>query len=205
MADGGHDWKRCFQTNVINSIHLWRQAVAAGIRRFLIVGSCFEYGLSSERYDFIPVSAPLEPTTAYGASKATATMAALAFAVEEQLEIVIARPFHVYGKGEAEGRLYPSLVTAALSDNDLPMTEGYQVRDFQPVEQVSEKLLNSLINCKPKAGTSKLMNLGSGFPKTLYAFADSELIKLHARGRLARGEIPFRENEIMRYIPELDQ
>jgi nucleoside-diphosphate-sugar epimerase len=204
VADGSHDWEGCFQINVIDSLRLWRQAVAVGIRRFLIVGSCFEYGRSGERYDFIPVTAPLEPTTAYGASKAAATMAALALAVEEQLELLIARPFHVYGKGEAEGRFYPSLVTAALGDNDFPMTEGNQVRDFQPVEQAAKKLLNSLANCMPKAGTPKLMNLGSGFPQTLYAFAEGEWIKLHARGRLARGKIPFRENEIMRYIPELD-
>ena len=95
VADGAHDWEGCFQTNVIDSLRLWRQAVAAGIRRFLIVGSCFEYGRSGERYESIPVTAPLEPTTAYGASKAAATMASLALAVEQKLELVVARPFHV--------------------------------------------------------------------------------------------------------------
>jgi nucleoside-diphosphate-sugar epimerase len=112
VGTGANDWEGCFQTNVIESLQLWRQAVAAGIRRFLIVGSCFEYGRSGERYDFIPVSAPLEPTTAYGASKAAATMAAFALAVEHQLIMVVARPFHVFGVGESIGRFWPSLVSS---------------------------------------------------------------------------------------------
>lgn len=203
VADGAHDWEGCFQTNVINSLRLWRQAVAAGIRRFLIVGSCFEYGRSGERYDFIPVTAPLEPTTAYGASKAAATMAALALAVEEQLELVVARPFHVYGKGEAEGRFWPSLVSAALGENDLLMTEGNQVRDFQPVEQAAKQLLRSIVNPSQKAGIPVLINLGSGLPQTLYSFAESEWRKHQARGQIIRGAILFRENEILRYVPDL--
>jgi UDP-glucose 4-epimerase len=204
VADGSNDWEGCFQTNVIDSLRLWRQAVAAGIRRFLIVGSCFEYGRSGERYDFIPVSTSLEPTTAYGASKAAATMAALALAVEEHLELVVARPFHVYGEGEAEGRFWPSLVSAARNNKDLPMTEGNQVRDFQPVDQAAEQLLNTLVISTLKAGTPKLINLGSGRPQALHTFAESEWSKLHANGRILRGDIPLRENEIMRYVPELD-
>lgn len=203
VADGSNDWERCFQTNVIDSLLLWRQAVAAGIRRFIIVGSCFEYGRSGERYDFIPVSAPLEPTTAYGASKAAATMAALALAVENELELVVARPFHVYGEGEAERRFWPSLVSAARYGHDLPMTGGNQVRDFQLVQQASKKLLESLSGPTPKAGIPILINLGSGRPQTLYSFAESEWGRLHARGRIIRAAIPYRENEIMRYVPEL--
>ncbi len=140
VASGSNDWERCFQANVLDSIRLWQQAVVAGIKHFLIVGSCFEYGRSGIRYDAIPVTAPLEPTTAYGASEAAASIAALALAVEHQLRLVVARPFHVYGKVEAPGRFWPSLVAAAKAGEDLPMTRGEQIRDFQPVEQTANQL-----------------------------------------------------------------
>jgi UDP-glucose 4-epimerase len=203
IADHAHDWEGCFQTNVIDSLRLWRQAVAAGIRRFLIVGSCFEYGRSGDRYAFIPVSAPLEPTTAYGASKAAATMAALALAVENELRLVIARPFHVYGPGEAPGRFWPSLVEAAASGKDLPMTSGLQIRDFQPAKRAADQLLAWLQYPNLEPGVPKLANLGNGDPRSLLSFAQAEWSRLEAKGTLHPGAIPHRPHEVLRYVPEV--
>jgi len=202
VVDGAHDWERCFQTNVIDSLHLWRQAVASGISKFLIVGSCFEYGRSGERYNLIPVSAPLEPTTAYGASKAAASMAALALAVEQQLKLVIARPFHVYGPGEEAGRFWPSLVKAATSGQGLPMSSGIQIRDFQPVAQAAEQLLAWLHYPQLQRGIPLIANLGTGTPRTLLAFAQAEWSRLQAKGALNPGAIPLRPNEVLRYVPQ---
>ena len=201
VAQGANDWDGCFQANVIDALQLWRQAVAAGVRRFLIVGSCFEYGRSGERYDAIPASAPLEPTTAYGASKASATMAALALAVEQQLQLVVARPFHVYGPGEAPGRFWPSLVAAAASGADLPMTSGAQVRDFQPVEQAARQLLDWLQHPQLQPGQPRLVNLGTGKPQSLLDFARDEWCRLRAQGQLQVGAVAHRPNEVWRYVP----
>jgi nucleoside-diphosphate-sugar epimerase len=203
VAEGANDWEGCFQTNVIDSLRLWRQAVAAGIRKFLIVGSCFEYGRSGERYDFIPTSAPLEPTTAYGASKAAATMAAQALAVEEELQLVVARPFHVYGSGEAPSRFWPSLMEAATFGHDFPMTTGDQIRDFQAVDSAANQLLTWLMQADVKKGLAKVVNLGTGEPKTLMGLAEQEWKRLKASGRLLPGAITHRQNEVMRYVPEV--
>jgi nucleoside-diphosphate-sugar epimerase len=203
VADGATDWEGCFQTNVIESIRLWRQAVNAGIRRYLIVGSCFEYGLSGERYEALPVTAPLEPTTAYGASKAAATVAALALAVEQKLELVVARPFHVYGPGEAHGRFWPSLVNAAINGVNLPMTEGAQIRNFQPVESAAAQLLDWLKDSQVEPGIPRTVNLGSCEHITLRSFAEKEWVRLQATGSLAFGKLPYRLNEVMRYVPEV--
>ncbi len=203
VAQWANDWDGCFQANVIDALQLWRQAVAAGVRRFLIVGSCFEYGRSGERYDAIPVSAPLEPTTAYGASKAAATMAALALAVEQQLQLVVARPFHVYGPGEASGRFWPSLLTAATSGQDLPMTSGAQVRDFQPVQQAARQLLDWLQHPQLQPGQPRLVNLGTGKPQSLLDFARTQWQQYQADGSLRPGEIRYRQNEVFRYVPEV--
>ena len=202
VAAGAHDWEGCFQTNVIDSLQLWRQAAAAGIRRFLIVGSCFEYGRSGERYEEIPVTAPLEPTTAYGASKAAASVAALALAVEQQLNLVVARPFHVYGPGEAAGRFWPSLVEAATGGNELPMTMGDQIRDFQPVHQAAAQLLEWLQTSHLQPGIPQVVNLGTGTPRSLLAFAQDEWSRLQAKTALRPGAIPHRPHEVLRYVPE---
>jgi UDP-glucose 4-epimerase len=203
VAIGANDWEGCFKTNVTDSILLWRRAVYAGIRRFLIVGSCFEYGRSGERYETIPVTAPLEPTTAYGASKAAASMAALALAVEMQLQLVLARPFHVYGPGEAAGRFWPSLVDAATSGQDLLMTTGLQVRDFQPVGEAASQLLFYLQNPKVQQGVPRVVNLGTGEPRSLLVFAQEEWSRLQATGELRPGSVPYRVNEVLSYVPKV--
>ena len=203
VGDGADDWDACFKLNVIDSLKLWRQAVDAGIRRFLIVGSCFEYGRSGDRYDAIPVTAPLEPTTAYGASKAAASTAALALAVQHQLQLVVARPFHVYGPGEAKERFWPLLVDAATSGNDLLMTTGSQVRDFQPVEEAAAQILFWLQHPAIKPGVPCVVNLGTGVPRSLLDFAKAEWNRLGATGSLRIGEIPHRANEVQRYVPDI--
>ncbi len=118
-------WEELLEANVLDSFRLWdvarRAQVCAG---FVICGSAVEYGRASERYEFIPPDAPLEPTTGYGASKAAASMTALAFAREQRLEMALLRPFQAYGEGQHEATFWPALKAAALAGRDFPMTPG---------------------------------------------------------------------------------
>jgi UDP-glucose 4-epimerase len=197
------DWQECFRWNVTASLKLWQAAAEAGIRRFIIAGSCFEYGRSGERYEFIPVNAPLEPTAPYHASKAAASMAALGLAVEKKLELTLLRPFHVYGPGEAPHRFWPSLRRAAAAGEDFPMSEGRQVRDFVPVVQVASAFLKAAARDDPTPAFPLIENVGSGRPRTLLSFAQEEWEAAAATGRLLPGKIPMRASEVMRYVPEL--
>lgn len=202
------DWPTLFQTNVTDSLTLWLQAVKTGIRRFVICGSCFEYGLSGEHYDFIPVDAPLEPTTPYAASKAAATMAAMALAHEHNLSLIVARPFHVFGEGEAEYRFWPSLRQAAFAGEDFTMTLGEQVRDFITVEDVASRFLDESFQIfsfsdSQNFSTPRIVNVGTGHPQSLRQFAEHWWEKWEAKGRLLFGAAPYRANEIMRYVPDL--
>jgi len=197
------DWDALFDVNVRQSLNLWRQAAKAGVKRFVICGSCFEYGKSGERYEFIPPDAPLEPTHAYAASKAAATMAALALAMEQKIELLVLRPFHVFGEGEESGRLWPSLRKAALAGENFPMTEVEQVRDFVPVEKVAESFVTALARTDLRAGEPKIENVGSGKPQMLRSFAEHWWKQWGAKGKLRIGDVPYRANEVMRYVPQM--
>ncbi len=201
VSGGMNDWEKCFRVNVTDSLALWRRAVDAGIKRFIICGSCFEYGRSGERYEFIPVDAPLEPTGAYHASKAAASMAAWGLAVDKNLELAILRPFHVYGEGEAANRFWPSLRQAALNGMDFPMSDGSQVRDFVTVEQVARDVIKVVSEPALEAGRPLTRNLGTGQPQSLLAFAASCWSGFGAKGKLHPGVIPTRSNEVKRYVP----
>lgn len=196
-------WEECYRWNVNASLYQWQSAINSGIKRFVIAGSCFEYGRSGESYDYIPVDAPLEPTGPYHSSKAAATMTALGLSVDKKLETRILRPFHTYGEGEADYRFWPSLRKAAVEGSDFPMSEGTQVRDFVHVSNVAQKFLDATVRNDLKPGYPIIENVGSSHPQTLIAFAESEWIRFGATGSLLKGTVPMRKDEVMRFVPKV--
>jgi len=200
VINGMNDWEACFRVNVAESLQLWLTVAEAGVKRFVICGSCFEYGKSAERYDYIPEDAPLEPTQAYHASKAAASMSAIGFARDKNVELFILRPFHVFGEGEDSRRFWPSLCSAAVSGCDFPMTLGEQIRDFVPVEKVADSFI-AACSLPVVQGVPKIYNIGSGVPKRLADFASEWWVRLGATGEIRLGVIPYRRDEVMRYVP----
>jgi UDP-glucose 4-epimerase len=196
-------WDQLYAVNVQQSLQLWLLAANARVKRLVICGSCFEYGKSGERFEFIPADAPLEPANAYAASKAAATVTALALAVERQIELIILRPFHVFGEGQHEGNFWPSLRKAALAGEDFHMTAGEQVRDFVPVEAVAEVFVDALTRADLHPGEPKIENVGTGEPQTLRAFAGHWWKHWGAKGSLKIGALPHRAGEVMRYVPQI--
>lgn len=196
-------WDQLYAVNVQQSLNLWLLAANARVKRFVICGSCFEYGKSGERFKFIPADAPLEPANAYAASKAAATVTALAFAVEKQIELIVLRPFHVFGEGQHESNFWPSLRKAALAGEDFPMTAGEQMRDFIPVEAVANVFAGALSRTDLRPGEPKIENVGTGKPQTLRGFAEFWWKQWNAKGKLEIGALPYRPNEVMRYVPQM--
>lgn len=194
----------CLYWNVQASIQLAEQAKNAGITRFLIAGSCFEYGRSAERYDAIPVTAPLEPMLSYPTSKAAASVAFSGFAAQYKIQLSVYRIFQVYGEGEQASRLWPSLKLAAMNGSDFPMTLGEQVRDFIDVKDVASAFVKGLDFSNVEAGISDIKNISSGNPQTLFEFSSHWWNHWKATGKILRGAIPYRVNEIMKLVPELN-
>ncbi|NJK90787.1 MAG: NAD(P)-dependent oxidoreductase [Blastochloris sp.] len=196
-------FERCFYWNVIATLRLFDLALEAGVKRFVVAGSCFEYGKSGERYDFIPPDAPLEPTTSYPASKAAASVALQAWAVHHIVELWIGRIFQVFGPGEPESRLWPSLRKAACAGEDFCMTKGEQIRDFISVESVAACFVEVLYRTDLKPGCPLIENIGTGQGTTLKEFSEYWWSKWRATGSLRIGELPYRPQEVMRYVPEV--
>jgi nucleoside-diphosphate-sugar epimerase len=197
--------ENCLVENVIKPLALFRAAILAGVRRFIVAGTCFEYGREGERHEFIAATAGLFPTQSYPASKAAASVVLHALACEASLELLILRIFQVYGEGEAYGRFWPSLRQAALSGEDFEMTEGSQVRDFVPVQRVAAAFVEALARQDLEPGRPKIENLGSGQPMSLAEFAEREWQRFGATGKLIRGAKPMRVGEIMRYAPRMPE
>jgi len=191
----------CLRWNLMAVLALFENARQAGIERFVVAGSCFEYGRSGERYTFIPTDASLEPTNSYAASKAAASIALCQWAGEHQLSLDILRVFHVYGEGELETRFWPSLKCAALNGKDFPMTAGDQIRDFMDVSDVAAMFIaRALLDSSQSPGVN-VFNLSSGTSVSIRSFAEYWWNRWQATGVLKFGAVSYRLGEVMRYSP----
>jgi len=197
------DWQESFRWNVDASLQLWLSAINAGVKRLVICGSCFEYGKSGEGQELISTTTPLLPQSSYAASKAAASMLAVGLAASKNVEVVILRPFHVFGEGESAHRLWPSLRKSALAGEDFKMTKGEQIRDFIPVEKVVKDILNAVDSELLNTG-AVIKNVGTGKPQSILEFSKFWWDHFEAKGKLLIGAIDYRENEVMRYVPQID-
>jgi nucleoside-diphosphate-sugar epimerase len=200
VNDQSVGWDDLFRVNVIESLNSWRKAAEMGVERFIIAGSYSEYGTSADLFEHIPSYAPLWPITRYAASKAAASMAALAFSVDSGVELVVARLFQVYGDGEAMTRFYPSLRKAAEEGVDFDMSPGEQVRDFIPVGSVASALVDYADKAELYPGEPLVRNVGTGLGVRLKDFAAHWWSEWNATGQLKLGARKYRSDDLMRCV-----
>jgi nucleoside-diphosphate-sugar epimerase len=199
------DWESCYQVNVLDWLTLMRTAIRAGVRRFIVTGTFAEYGTAGQRFDAIPPDAPLEPAGPYASSKACASVLSAALARAENVCLSYLRLFSVFGEGQFENNLWPSLRIAASTGADYPMTRGEQVRDFISVTSVATRLLDECRDGSVQPGVPRVANLGTGEPQTVLDFADHWWREWQAAGQLLVGALPYRRDEVMRYVPAVDK
>lgn len=150
--------------------------------RVVHVGSGFELAAAPE---------------SYGAAKAAASAIALRYA--ERLQLALLRPFHLYGTGEAAGRLGPHLIAQAIKGQPIPLTGCEQVRDFLHVDDCAAFLWQGL-------GLTGAHDIGSGTSLALRAYVEAVIGALTKHGITAHcqfGALPYREGEPMVSLPDL--
>lgn len=192
-----------FQVNVLDSLKIINNAIKAGVKKFVIIGTCLEYGEGANGYDYIPITATLQPNTIYGSSKAAFFLAISSLCKIHKFSLSYLRLFNVFGESQNEGNFWPQLVYHAEHNIDFKMTDGEQVRDFIHVEEVARILFEECLK-EYSFGEPVIKHVGSGNPMKLSEFAEFWWKKIGSDAKLLKGFIPNRENEIMRYVPKLD-
>jgi nucleoside-diphosphate-sugar epimerase len=159
--------------------------------RLIHTGSALEYG---EVHGDLAEGGPVNPTTPYGITKLAGTQAIERGAATTGILAITARLFTVYGAGEHDGRLLPTLVAAAQHGRTVPLSAGLQRRDFTYVEDVAEGLLRLGLASGPPGW---IVNLASGTLLTVREFAEVAARVLPLRpGQLDFGALPTRPDEM---------
>ncbi|MFN7979820.1 MAG: NAD-dependent epimerase/dehydratase family protein [Vicinamibacterales bacterium] len=157
--------------------------------QFVHTGSALEYGMASGH---LAEDTAVNPSTVYGRTKLAATQL-VAGAAATGLRAVTARLFTVYGPGEHDGRLLPSVLAARSASAPIPMTNGLQQRDFTYVGDVVEGLLRAAVQ---PAAPWPTVNLATGRLHTVRQFVgDAERALGLTPGRFQFGALPTRAEE----------
>ena len=88
-----------------------------------------------------------------------------------------------------------------MDNVNFEMSKGEQIRDFTPVEEVSKKLFDLAISLSELPSGGIIKNIGRGTPTSLLEFANEQWSKRNSKGKLIPGALPYRKEEIMRYVP----
>jgi dTDP-glucose 4,6-dehydratase len=105
-------------------------ARAAGVRRFLNVGTDEVYG-SLGKEGLFTEETPLAPNSPYAASKAAADLLVRAYAHTFGLPALITRCSNNYGPYQFPEKLIPLFITNLLRDESVPVYgDGQQIRDW---------------------------------------------------------------------------
>jgi nucleoside-diphosphate-sugar epimerase len=113
-----------------------RAAARTGsVRRVVVASSAEVYGIP--RTDRVAEDHALDPLSPYAAGKLGAEAAARAMALAFGLELVVLRPFAVYGERSPAWSLVGSCVRRALAGGPLTMTSLDRVRDLVHVDDVA--------------------------------------------------------------------
>lgn len=126
-----------------------------GGKRAVLAGTCFEYCLDHGK--LIEDKTPLSFDKPYPATKNILQSLLSSIAISTGFTYAWGRVFFIYGPGEHENRLIPSVINSIINKQDLLCTPGTQKIDFIYVDDVAEAfclLLDSKI--------TGVFNIGSG-------------------------------------------
>ncbi len=149
---------------LLGTLQLARGAVQAGVRRFIGVGTCFEYDLSC---GVLQVTTPLRPQTPYAAAKAAAFMALSQYLPAAGVEFGWARLFYLYGEGEDERRLAAYIRKQLAAGQPAELTSGNQIRDFLDVAEAGRMIVKLALGNQQGA-----VNICSGRPVSVRQIAE---------------------------------
>lgn len=168
----------CLQGTLV----LGRASAAAQVRRFVGIGTCFEYDLQRPLLD---INTPLRPGTLYAAAKASAYLTLKAYFSTTEVSFAWVRPFYLFGKGEDPRRLFPYLHQRLAAGESAELTRGTQIRDYLDVERAGKMI------CEVADGAfAGPVNICSGIPVTVRQMAETIADQYGRRDLLRFGARP---------------
>ena len=178
-----------FEDNYRASYDFLKALMESGLRRLLVTGTCFEYGLQN---GCLTEEHPATPVNSYGIAKDFLRRSLEVIAQKLSVKLCWARLFYMYGVGQNANSLLAQLDAALLrGDTAFRMSGGEQLRDYLPVSAVADDL-RCLAENDDATG---VFNISSGKPTSVRNLVESRLKQQQASINLDLGYYPYSVHE----------
>jgi nucleoside-diphosphate-sugar epimerase len=166
------------------TLRMARASIKTGVRRFIGIGTCFEYDLN---YELLASDTPLKPATPYAQAKVSTFEGLTELLSVGGVEFAWCRLFYLYGEGENRERLVPYIRGRLEIDAEVELSDGNQIRDYLDVQEAG-RLIVGVARSKSQGP----INICSGIPITVRELAEDiaaeygkqELLRFGARPNL---------------------
>jgi UDP-glucose 4-epimerase len=178
------------KNNVLGTLNILDYCVKNNIKKLIYISS-FVYG--KPRYNPIDETHPINPHTDYSKSKFLAEEFCRIYSKLYKLNIVILRPFGIFGKSQKSGYIIPNLINSIKNKKEILIINKKSRRDFLFVNDFVDVISKTL----KKNFKFEIFNIGSGIS---YSF--EEIIQKIEAISSSKIKIKFVDDKNT-YIPEI--
>lgn len=156
-----NDKGEMFESNVVFAHKLLSFVEDRNIPKFIQIGSSSEYGDMNEprREDALCV-----PVDLYSATKLAATALCQGFASQYDMDVVVARPFSLYGPGDTPRKLIPRLIKSVF-DGSIVDLNPWGRHDWIYIDDFIDGLC-VLLRTSRALTKGEIVNFGTGISTT---------------------------------------
>jgi len=167
--------------------------IRSGLKKVIIAGTCFEYGMQSGA---LAADANTKPTNPYGYAKDYLRRQLKLLQSEEEFDLIWARLFYTWGEGQGVNSLFGQLQQAVESgQSTFNMSGGEQLRDYLPITVVASKLVDLVLSEQ----SADVLNICSGEPISVRRLVESWIKDYGWEIKLNLGFYPYSEYEPMAF------
>jgi NAD dependent epimerase/dehydratase len=196
--------REVIETNVMSTVNVLMAAREYGVRRIVHTSTSEVYGTAQ----YVPIDEfhPLQGQSPYSASKIGADKVVESFYCSFDLPVTTLRPFNTYGPRQSARAVIPTIITQALTRDEIRLGALEPMRDFTFVGDTVEGFLRAgaadvAIGQEVNIGTGTCISIGDLAHKIVRLVgrelpiaaekqrmrpAKSEVMHLHANNRKAR-------------------
>ncbi|GAB4315452.1 MAG: NAD-dependent 4,6-dehydratase LegB [Methanobacteriaceae archaeon] len=188
--------RETYEVNVAGTINILELARLRSVEKIVTMSS-YVYG----RPQYLPIDEnhPLQPNNPYTHSKMVMEKLCQGYSTDFGLECVILRPFNIYGPGQGDNFLIPSIIKQ-LKQGKIELQDPEPRRDFIYVADVIDALLKA--GSYSPADKLDIFNVGYGESYSVSDIVD-KIVELHGKEVDVSYTGDRRPNEVMDTVADI--
>jgi len=160
---------------LVGTMNLAKGAASSGIKKFIGIGTCFEYDLSNSTQS---IETPLNPLSPYAAAKVSTFLFLTQYFKQLNIGFTWCRLFYLFGDQEDSRRFVAYLNSRLSAGEVVQLTSGNQIRDFMDVAIAARQIVD--LSQDDYSGPA---NICSGEPISIREHA-RRIAKIHGKEEL---------------------